>query len=132
MKSKRPKVQNKKRITKESMAIGALLFPETGYPKPKTRADCAGVARPCPYVSCRHNLYLDIKRNGAILTNFPDREPWDMPPGESCSLDVAECGDHTQAEVGRLMDLTDSRVGHLEKQALANCEAAGLELSDGQ
>ena len=33
-----------KRLTKEEIRIGKLLFPERGYWRPKTRGDCANVA----------------------------------------------------------------------------------------
>ncbi|MGN6107941.1 MAG: hypothetical protein ACTHU0_22725 [Kofleriaceae bacterium] len=29
-------------------------------PRPKTRADCRAEARPCPWVSCRHHLLLEV------------------------------------------------------------------------
>ena len=49
-----------KRLTKEELRIGALLYPERSYWRPKTRGDCANVARPCPYVSCKYHLYIDV------------------------------------------------------------------------
>ena len=41
--------------------------------RPKTRADCLRVVRPCPWVSCRWNLALDVKPNGNVTLNFPGR-----------------------------------------------------------
>src|SRR4051794_23789150 len=78
-----------KRMTKRELEIGRLLYPEDGYTKPHERAACAGGARPCPYVSCKHHLYVDVSpRTGAIKLNFPDLEVWEM--GDSCALDVAD------------------------------------------
>src|SRR5688500_3841848 len=78
-----------KRRTKRELEIGRLLFPETDYWKPRTRAECAEGPRPCPFVSCKHHLFIDVSpRTGAIKLNFPDLEVWDL--GESCALDVAD------------------------------------------
>ena len=80
-----------KRMTKRELEIGRLLYPENDYEKPRTRAECAEGPRPCPYVSCKHHLYIDVSaRTGAIKLNFPDLEVWDL--GESCALDVADRG----------------------------------------
>src|SRR5690606_3867534 len=48
-----------KRMTKRELEIGRLLYPETDYWKPRTRAECVDGPRPCPFVSCRHHLYVD-------------------------------------------------------------------------
>lgn len=61
---------------------------EADYWRPSTRADCDEVPRPCPYVTCRFNLYLDMKKNGNVRMNFPNIDPHEMD--ESCALDVAE------------------------------------------
>lgn len=76
--------------------------------RPKTRDDCRDVPRPCPFVGCRWNLYLDVTERGSIVMNFPEREPGDMV--ESCALDVAERGSHNSTEVARHMNLTRARV----------------------
>jgi len=56
-----------KRMTKRELEIGRMLYPETDYYKPRTRAECVDGPRPCPYVSCQHHLYLDVSaRTGAI------------------------------------------------------------------
>lgn len=57
--------------------------------RPRTRADCANVPRPCPFVGCRHNNYLEVLDGGMIKLNHA-LDPWDVPPEKSCSLDVAE------------------------------------------
>src|SRR3982751_5026142 len=49
-----------KRMTKRELEIGRLLYPEEDYEKPKSRAQCAEGMRPCPFVSCKHHLFLDV------------------------------------------------------------------------
>ena len=111
-----------KRMTKRELEIGKLLYPETDYYKPKTRAECAEGPRPCPYVSCKHHLFIDVSpRTGAIKLNFPDLEVWEL--GESCALDVADRGGTTLEDVGAIMNLTRERIRQVEVKALAKLEA---------
>jgi hypothetical protein len=82
------------------LRVGWLFDPEpltngdvVEYPRdverPQTRGDCVDGPRPCPFVSCRHHLYLDVNpRNGAIKHNFPELEVWEM--AATCALDIAE------------------------------------------
>jgi hypothetical protein len=111
-----------KRMTKRELEIGRLLFPETDYWKPRTRAECAEGPRPCPFVSCKHHLFIDVSpRTGAIKLNFPDLEVWDL--GESCALDVADKHGTTLEDVGAIMNLTRERIRQVEVKALAKLEA---------
>jgi hypothetical protein len=85
-------------------------------PRPTHREEC-GVERPCPYVSCKYHLYLDVSpKNGSIKLNFPDLEVWELP--ESCALDVAEREGMTLESVAELMNLTRERVRQIESKAL--------------
>jgi hypothetical protein len=109
-------------MTKRELEIGRLLYPETDYFKPKTRSECVEGPRPCPFVSCKHHLYIDVSpRTGAIKLNFPDLEVWEM--GESCALDVADRGGTTLEDVGAIMNLTRERIRQVEVKALAKLEA---------
>ena len=111
-----------KRMTKRELEFGRLLYPETDYWKPRTRAECVDGPRPCPYVACKYHLYIDVSpRTGAIKLNFPDLEVWDM--GESCALDVADRGGTTLEDVGAIMNLTRERIRQVEVRALAKLEA---------
>lgn len=111
-----------KRMTKRELEIGRLLYPETDYWKPNTRADCKGGPRPCPFISCKHHLYVDVSpRTGAIKLNFPDLEVWEL--NESCALDIADHGGTTLEDVGAIMNLTRERIRQVEVKALAKLEA---------
>ncbi len=76
--------------------------------RPKTRGECADIPRPCPFVSCRHHLYLDVKDSGLIRYSFPGVDLDDLQ--ESCSLDAAEQGRRSLEQVGDLVNLTRERV----------------------
>ncbi len=111
-----------KRMTKRELELGRLLYPEVEVERPKTRSDCANGARPCPFVSCKHHLFLDVSaRTGAIKLNFPDLEVWDMT--ETCALDVADRGGTTLEEVGAIMNLTRERIRQVEVKGLAKLQA---------
>lgn len=81
--------------------------------RPRLRAHCAGVPRPCPFVSCRHNTYLDILENGELKLNYPGLEPDEVPAESSCSLDVASFGEHTYDEVARALGTSRQRAQQL-------------------
>ena len=111
-----------KRMTKRELEIGRLLYPETDYDKPRFRAECAEGPRPCPFVSCKYHLYIDVSpRTGAIKLNFPDLEVWEM--NETCALDIADRGGTTLEEVGAIMNLTRERIRQVEVKALAKLDA---------
>jgi hypothetical protein len=115
-----------KRLTKEELRIGALLYPERSYWRPKARGECANVARPCPYVSCKYHLYIDVNpATGSIKINFPDLEVWELK--HSCALDVASQGGITLEEVGEILNLTRERIRQVEVRGLMKLKEGGGE-----
>lgn len=103
--------------------------------RPRNRGECRSGIRPCPYVSCRHHLYLDVNpENGSIKFNFPHLDPWELPV--SCALDVAENGEHTLEEVGQVVNLTRERVRQTINDALDRARPIaptyGLEDEDSE
>lgn len=85
--------------------------------RPRTRADCASGPRPCPFVSCKHHLYIDVTESGSIKLNFPHLEPDQLR--ESCALDVADNGGLTYEAVSELTNVVRERVRQIETAALA-------------
>lgn len=116
------------RLPKQELEAGRQLYPAAEHAdvvRPKTRADCASIPRPCPFVSCVHHNYLDVSaKTGAIKLNFPDIEPWELAPSDSCALDVADKNGSTLEEVGRIMNLTRERIRQVEVRSLAKLAAA--------
>lgn len=106
------------------------LDPEKGKPaprvaRPKTREDClAGghnEVRPCPFVSCRHHLALEVDEDeGDISFAFPGKQPWEL--AETCALDVAERGGATLEVVSDMFDLTRERIRQIEGKALTRLQ----------
>ncbi len=105
-----------KRVSRAERAVYAELFPIADMMdvrRPSTRAECKEEMRPCPWVACKHHLYLDINpMTGSIKINFPDREPWEIE--HTCALDVAEAGALTLEQVGAITNLTRERVRQVE------------------
>lgn len=116
-----------RRLSKTELNLGRMMYPEEEYWRPQTRADCVDMERPCPFVSCRYHLYIDVHPvRGSIKINFPDLEVWEMT--DTCALDIADRGGITLEEVGEIMNLTRERVRQVETQGLAKLQ--GLEEVD--
>ncbi len=106
-----------KRLTREELRVGAAMYPPVDIARPTNRSECSNELRPCPWVACKHHLYLDINpETGSIKINFPDLEPWDLK--HTCALDVAERGGITLEEVGEIMNLTRERIRQVEVRGL--------------
>ena len=130
----RSRVENVERFPKFRLRLLAEEAGETpsGVERPRTRGDCAGMARPCVFVSCRHHLGLDVSpKTGSLKWTMPDRAPDEMPAGESCSLDVADGGSTTLERVGELMNVTRERIRQMELSAAHHfVEVAGPQLAE--
>lgn len=85
--------------------------------RPKLRADCVDGPRPCPWVGCRHHLFLDVRETGSIKFNFPDVAVEDMTR-PTCSLDLADEGGLSLEAVGSAMNLTRERARQIEVRTL--------------
>jgi hypothetical protein len=112
-----------KRLTRAELARGAEMYPPVeDVERPRTREDCRDAPRPCPWVACKHHLYLDINpRTGSIKINFPDLEPWEL--AHTCALDVADGGGLTLEEIGLITNLTRERVRQVEVRGLLTLKA---------
>jgi hypothetical protein len=113
-----------KRLTKEELRFRELLPILDDPDRPQTRGECKDMPRPCPYVSCKHHLYLDVNpETGSIKLNFPDLEVCDMT--DTCSLDVADRGGITLEEVGAILNLTRERIRQVEVRGLLKLKMVG-------
>ncbi len=78
--------------------------------KPRTRAECANVPRPCPFATCRYNNQVYVV--GKLVHERP------QGPATSCALDMAERGESTLTEVGNVLGVTRERVRQIETLGL--------------
>jgi hypothetical protein len=79
---------------------------------PRTRGDCAGVPRPCPWRACRFNLTTERHHR---------------PGGLSCALDVADQGGSTLAEIGVALGVTRERVRQIQVKGLRHLATAMVD-----
>lgn len=99
--------------------------------RPATRGDCEDAPRPCPYVGCNYNLFLDVDpAYGRITLNGPDsRDPADVDPEWSCALDVADRGAQRREDIARALDVVPERIRQIHVAAIGKMRnLAGPEL----
>ena len=99
----------------------------SGLP-PGGREECRDGPRPCPYVHCKHHLWLVLAtdRLGHRLMRpaVSTVEPHSLT---TCALDVAE-RERTARQIGELLGITERRVQQIVKAALDKLRANGVEL----
>lgn len=112
----RPKVLARREL-KAAVAADRPFVDVLDEERPKTRGECRGGERPCPWVGCKYHLYLSVNpENGSIVLTFPDHEPWELK--HTCALDVADAGPITLEEVGAITNLTRERIRQVESKGL--------------
>jgi len=125
--------------------------------RPRTLSECPPDGSPCPWVSCKHHLAIDVLQNVSglregherraaevVKLNWPGRDVDELE--ETCSLRVAARAGRKKPttalrtkgirslpvlsceEVSRLMNSTAERVRQIERVALAKLEAIAAEL----
>lgn len=125
-----------KRLSRRELERGAAEYPEQpgrDYLRPRTFEECESVGlgdiTPCPFVSCKHHLYLDVNpRTGSIKLNFPGREVDELPA--TCALRVAQHGGRTLDAVAEVMALTRQRLSQLEDRILDKIRMMALDAAE--
>jgi hypothetical protein len=127
---RRSKTLSTRRLSREEVLEAETIIAALEDGRPRMRGDCVRGPRPCPWVSCKFHLYLDINPDtGSIKLNFPDLEVWEMP--ETCALDVADRGGVTLEEVGEILNLTRERIRQVEVHGLEKLQLEYDDLTGG-
>lgn len=100
--------------------------------RPKTRADChptrqALVAHlpaghpyrehaPCPFVSCRHHLHLDVHDRGDLAGVIEFRPAEHVSIEHTCALDVADKGGLRREEMPGVLGVSEDRTRDFEQK----------------
>ena len=115
----------------ERRAAERLVYPFAE--RPLTRGDCleggSNGERPCPWVSCRYHLFLDVSQTGGLKFNFPGLEVEDLR--DTCALDIADRQGMTLDEIGELLNITHERVRQVEVKALVRLHRSATILDGG-
>ena len=120
------------------MVVSGTPMQGESVKRPKTRAECADVPRPCPFASCRYSTRIDVGKHHLRVYREELQESEDplvdVPADTSCALDVAERGEHLLEEVGEVLECTKQRAEQVEKEALLRLRKkfrdAGIDLRD--
>lgn len=104
--------------------------------RPRTRGDCAGGERPCPWASCEHHAIHGVLggRGGGLDDDGAVAAIETM--AASCTLDVADRrrdgdpSDGTLETVGELWGVTGERIRQIEAKALKAIKRAAEPLRD--
>lgn len=127
----RARTESINRLSKRKLFRGMHENPPVdGVSRPTKRGECLNdgpnAERPCPYVSCKYHLAVDVApRTGAIKHNMPHIPVEEM--AETCTLDVADRGGLTLEDVAQVMNLTRERIRQLESRATKKIRAFGAE-----
>jgi len=99
------------------------------HERPKTRGECEGGERPCPFVSCRYHLFAEPTERGGLTLNHPGKELWEI--GETCALDVADDGGKGLIEIADLLRVSRERIRQVEARAIDKVKRADARLGRG-
>ncbi len=125
---RRSKTLATRRLSREELREAEEVISKVEDLRPRDRGQCKTGPRPCPWVSCKFHLYLDVNpETGSIKLNFPDLEVWEM--AETCALDVADRGGITLEEVGEILNLTRERIRQVEVHGLEKLQLEYEDLS---
>lgn len=100
---------------------------------PRTRADCANVPRPCPYLDCtRGHLWVSLEDEQAGNPQAGKRGEARFKPStmETCARDVAERGPSSFEYIGKVFGMDPTRGRQIAKAALKKLALAHPELAE--
>lgn len=106
-------------VSRSARVRGTPLHPD----RPTRRGQCKDGPRPCPWLSCRYHLYLDIRPVSGTLVYAHGLVELEAMQ-DTCALDVADRGRHTLEEVSQHVQLTRERTRQLQEVALAKIRRA--------
>lgn len=82
--------------------------------RPTRRTQCIDGPRPCPYMSCRHHLGLDVEDGVVVLNRAIVDEEVPIFGRPTCSLDLADV-QLSPADVAELVGATIEEVVRIEQ-----------------
>lgn len=95
-----------------------MIEDEVVWIRPVTYGECVewGYVEACPFVSCRHNLTLEVNaRSKSIKIRPPDK---DLECQNNCSLFLSEGPYKKLDEIAAIMGTSRQRIQQIEEEAL--------------
>lgn len=99
---------------------------------PRTRADCANVPRPCPYLDCtRSHLWVSLEEEQAGNPQAGKRGQAHFKPStmQTCARDVAERGPASFNQIGDYLGIDSTRARQIAAGALVKLARRHPELA---
>lgn len=103
---------------------------------PATRAECVDGARPCPLVSCRYHLLLEVGSDGRLLRSrdFDEQDPDSIVDvlvamDETCALDARAKapGGLNSTQIGKMAGTNPEQIRQDLQRAVGRIRDAGLD-----
>lgn len=122
-----------KNLTSAELAEGKALTLDDDFqapPRPTKRSECVDGPRPCPWVSCRYHLAVEVTSTGAL--KMPHGHVDLAKLADTCALDVADRGvaEGSLEELGARLGVTRERARQEMEAALEKLRDRGVELED--
>lgn len=125
-KKKRPRKQKYEYRSEMKKNLIENSFLEIDHVRPRTRADCRKIPRPCPFVGCKYNTFLDVSHAGSIVFNGCS-DPLEADSGTSCVLDIIENETEIEiTEISKIMSIARERVHQILRKSLKKIQQEEL------
>lgn len=117
----------KRSIDKENERLYTEGISGIMHDRPTHRIMCPDV-RPCPFVSCRYNNYLEIGETGNVRVSLEGIHAWERR--HSCALDMADSSMQHTREIASATGLTRTRVNQILRESLQTLKEDGFDLME--
>jgi hypothetical protein len=112
-----PKALTRRERSELDILTAWLTYEGIYAQRPRSIEQCIEEPGPCPWVSCRLNLYLHVDEDtGIVKLSFPGKEIDELE--ETCAMRAALKGGMTLEEVGHLMNISPEWVRREEAGGL--------------
>jgi hypothetical protein len=99
---------------------------------PKTRDECRGLPRPCPYVGCKHHLWLRLQEEQPGNPQAGKQGETTFRPStmNTCALDIAEQGGASFDYIGEVFGMDPTRGRQIAQLGLEKLREDGHDVDE--
>lgn len=117
----------KRMLQKENERLQTHGISGIMHDRPQFRAECP-TERPCPYVGCRYNNFIEIGESGNIRLSLEGIDAWERR--HSCALDMADLGPQPTNVIADATGLTRTRINQILRDAQVKLKDIGFDLME--